>query len=294
MLRFITDSAADLPQGIIDEYQIEVLPTPIDIDDKRYFDGRNLSTDQLYQIMGESGHSIRTHHVTPEMFEDAFLPHVAINDSIICLCFSEGIAGGYDAAKIARISVMEQYPNADIIVLNTKCASAGFGLLVYKLAMMYRNGASRETLLKAAGFYSEHIRHTFTITKLHYFMKGGRIMKLLGSIGDTLELKPIFNINEEGALQLLKAVRGNKKAIGTMVDLVYGDGASFPEQTLAYCYGDEREALDFTMQLANEAIHPKSVLVSDIGCAVAAHTGKGMIGICYLNTPDIEYQQFLA
>ena len=89
---------------------------------------------------------VRTYHINPEMFENAFTPYAEAGDNVIYLCFSTGIAGTFNAANIARNNVLENYPDFDLTIIDSKCASIGFGLLVSKLVTMLEKGASKEKI----------------------------------------------------------------------------------------------------------------------------------------------------
>ena len=142
------------------------------------------------------------------MFEDAFLPYAQNGDSVIYLCFSTGIAGTFNAANLAKENIIEDYPNFDLTIIDSKCASIGFGLLVYKLVTMLENGAPKEVLIEAAQYYILHIRHVFTVHTLTYLIKGGRLSKFKGTL-----LKPwneaILRLDESEVLGH-QTVRGHK------------------------------------------------------------------------------------
>ena len=136
MLRIITDSASDLPKSYIEEHQLHVIPTPVVIDGVDYFDGATIQTAEFYNILDDVKRDIKTYHISPAMFMDAFMPYAQAGDEIIYLCFSTGIAGTYNAANIARNSVLEEYPDFDLTIIDSKSASIGFGLVVSKLITM--------------------------------------------------------------------------------------------------------------------------------------------------------------
>lgn len=136
MLKIITDSATDLPKDYIQAHHLHVIPTPVVIDEVDYFDGATIQTKEFYDILDDMNRDVRTYHINPEMFENAFTPYAEAGDNVIYLCFSTGIAGTFNAANIARNNVLENYPDFDLTIIDSKCASIGFGLLVSKLVTM--------------------------------------------------------------------------------------------------------------------------------------------------------------
>ncbi len=126
MLKIITDSASDLSEELISRYALHVIPTPVVIEEKDYFDGQTIHTKEFYNILDDTSKDVRTYHINPAMFEEAFRPYAERGDSVLYLCFSTGIAGTYNAANIARNNILEDFPDFDLTIFDTKCASAGF------------------------------------------------------------------------------------------------------------------------------------------------------------------------
>lgn len=294
MLKIITDSASDLPADIVQRYQVHVIPTPVVIDDVDYLDGKTIFTKEFYDILDDTSRDVKTYHINPAMFEEAFRPYAEKGDSVIYLCFSTGIAGTFNAANIAKQAVLEDYPDFDLTIIDTRCAAIGFGLVVYKLLVMQEHGASKETLIEAADFYINHIHHVFTVKTLAYLIKGGRLSKFKGMLGETLDMKPVLIVNKTGALEVLRTVRGRKKSLKALVDYAKETGYRLEEQTIALCHGEDPESMAFVRSLVEEEFHPKAIIQSMIGCAIGAHTGRGIVGFCFLDASDEAYRQYLG
>ncbi|MCI8931007.1 MAG: DegV family protein [Lachnospiraceae bacterium] len=293
MLKIITDSASDLPKEYITAHQLHVIPTPVVIDETDYFDGKTIQTKEFYNILDDTKRDVRTYHINPAMFEEAFTPYAQAGDSIIYLCFSTGIAGTFNAAHIAKENVLEQYPDFDLTIIDSKSASIGFGLLVSKLVTMLENGAPKEVLIEAADYFISHIHHVFTVHTLAYLIKGGRLSKFKGTIAETLDMKPILIVDKAGSLQVLKTVRGRKKSLKALIDYAKSNGYELSNQTLAFCHGEDNDALEFLLALADDELKPNNKLISTVGCAIGAHTGRGIVGLCFLDAGEDKYQEYL-
>ncbi len=293
MLKIITDSASDLPKEYITAHQLHVIPTPVVIDETDYFDGKTIQTKEFYNILDDTKRDVRTYHINPAMFEEAFTPYAQAGDSIIYLCFSTGIAGTFNAAHIAKENVLEQYPDFDLTIIDSKSASIGFGLLVSKLVTMLENGAPKEVLIEAADYFISHIHHVFTVHTLAYLIKGGRLSKFKGTIAETLDMKPILIVDKAGSLQVLKTVRGRKKSLKALIDYAKSNGYELSNQTLAFCHGEDNDALEFLLALADDELKSKNKLISTVGCAIGAHTGRGIVGLCFLDAGEDKYRKYL-
>ena len=288
----ITDSASDVPENVIKEYDLHVIPTPVTIEGTDYFDGDTIFPDQFYEIQA-SGKEIKTYHVSQFMFEEHFLPFAKRGDEVLYMCFSTGIAGTFNAATLAYEEILEQYPEFKLTIIDTKCASVGYGLVVERLLCMQKNGAPRELIIEAAHFFCEHMEHAVTVVELDYLFKGGRLSRTSFLAGTVLDIKPIIIVDENGSLKAVEKVRGWKKAQRRILDMVGEKGANLENQVVGVCYGTDKEAYDYIKEQLAERYHVKGLLEGRVGCAIGAHTGPGILGIVFLNETNEKYDEYL-
>lgn len=294
MLKIITDSASDLPREYIEEHHLHVIPTPVVIDDVDYFDGATIQTKEFYGILDDIKRDVKTYHINPAMFTDAFLSYAKAGDTIIYLCFSTGIAGTFNAANVAKANVLEEYPDFDLTIIDSKCASIGFGMVVSKLVTMLEKGASKEEIIEAADYFISHVRHVFTVHTLAYLIKGGRLTKFKGTLAETLDMKPVLIVDENGALSVIKTVRGRKKSLRFLLEYAKENGYHLEEQMVALCHGEDEEGRDYMLSLIEAEIHPRDVMVGTVGCAIGAHTGRGIVGFCFFDADEGKYKRYFA
>ncbi len=290
MLKIITDSATDMPAEIIEAFQLHVIPTPVVIDDIDYLDGATIHTKEFYDILDDVNRNVKTYHINPDMFEKAFRPYAERGDSVIYMCFSTGIAGTFNAASLAKKAVLEDYPDFDLTIIDSKSAAIGFGLIVYKLLLLQRAGADKEKLIRAANFFIAHVHHVFTVRTLKYLIKGGRLSKVKGTAGEILDMKPIIIVDREGRLDVLNTVRGRKKSIKSLVDYVEEHISEPSAQIVGICHGEDPESFSYAKELLLSAISPRKLIESVVGCAIGAHTGRGIIGIVFFDEVNPEFE----
>ena len=286
MLKIVTDSASDLPEEIVNRYGLHVIPTPVVIDDVDYLDGKTIKTKEFYKILDDTSRNVRTYHINPAMFEDAFRPYAERGDSVLYLCFSTGIAGTFNAANLAKEELQEEYPDFKITIIDTKCASMGFGLAVEKVLRMQANGAPKELIIEAAQYFCSHMEHIVTVETLEYLYKGGRLSKTSAVLGGVLDLKPIIEINQDGALVATEKIRGRHKSLKRCVELV-------GEQIISVVHGNDPETCEKVCAMLEEKYHCHDIIRSWVGCAIGAHTGPGIIGIVFLNASEEKYAEYL-
>lgn len=288
----ITDSASDIPESVIKEYDLHVIPTPVTIEGTDYFDGDTIFPDQFYEIQA-SGKEIKTYHINQFMFYENFLPYAKRGDEVLYICFSTGIAGTYNAAKLAYEEILEEYPEFKLTIIDSKCASVGYGLVVDKLLRMQKNGAPKELIIEAAEFFCAHMEHAVTVVELDYLFKGGRLSRTSFLAGTMLDIKPVIIVDENGSLKAVEKVRGWKKAQKRILDMVGEKGVNLEKQVVGVCYGTDREAYEYIKEELRSRYHVKGLLEGRVGCAIGAHTGPGILGIMFLNETNEKFDEYL-
>lgn len=282
-LKIITDSASDLPKELAQKYQIQVIPTPVVIEGTDYFDGETIQPEEFYQLLRD-GKEIKTYHINSYMFSEAFRPYAKRGDQLIYVCFSTGIAGTFNAANLAKTELLEEYPKFDLTIIDSRCASIGFGLVVYFAAQLLLEGADKDTLVEKITYWCSHMKHILTVDTLEYLYKGGRLTKTSFAAGSILNIKPVIKVDEKGALVAIEKIRGRKRSLERIVDIVGEWGEDLENQTVGVVHGDDRESLDHVKQMLTEKYGITKFVENYVGCAIGAHTGPGIIGITFLGS----------
>ncbi|MGG0124562.1 DegV family protein [Bacillus paranthracis] len=281
-VKIITDSAADLPVELLQAYDIDLIPLRVyDEAETEYLDGVTLESVTLLQKMRE-GAVYRTSLPSLETFQEKFVSYAKEGNPCIYLAFSSELSGTYQSSVLIKEEVKETYANLDLEIIDTKCASLGQGLVVLEAAKMAKDGASKEDILKRIDFLMNHMEHIFTVADLQYLVRGGRLSKVAGFIGGLLNIKPILNV-EEGKLVPLEKVRGKKKVLGRIVDIMEERGKELKGQTIGITHGDDLETAEALKALITERFGCEVFIVNTIGAAIGAHTGPGVITLFFLN-----------
>ncbi|MDF9558920.1 DegV family protein [Bacillus tropicus] len=281
-VKIITDSAADLPVELLQAYDIDLIPLRVyDEAETEYLDGVTLESVTLLQKMRE-GAVYRTSLPSLETFQEKFVSYAKEGNPCIYLAFSSELSGTYQSSVLIKEEVKETYANLDLEIIDTKCASLGQGLVVLEAAKMAKDGASKEDILKRVDFLMNHMEHIFTVADLQYLVRGGRLSKVAGFIGGLLNIKPILNV-EEGKLVPLEKVRGKKKVLGRIVDIMEERGKELKGQTIGITHGDDLETAEALKALITERFGCEVFIVNTIGAAIGAHTGPGVITLFFLN-----------
>lgn len=290
-VKILSDSACDLPDEILKEYDIDILPILVSKGEEEYLDKVTLDPKKMYDDM-RKGVVYKTAQIPPRMFEEKFEEIAEKNESVIYVCFSSGLSGTYNTSVIVRDALKGKYPNLDIDIIDSRSASVGFGLLVHEAGKMAKEGRSKEEILDMLDFYVKHIEHIFTVDDLEYLFRGGRVTRAQALVGGLLNIKPILDMPPDGTLRPIENVRGRKKLLNRMIEIMEerGGNADLANQTIGINHGDDLEGALKLEEMIEERYGCKDFIVNIIGCAIGAHSGPGTLSVFFLD--EKPYQEF--
>ena len=280
-MRIFADSACDLPKPFYEENDVTLLPLHVLIDDDEFEDIIEIDSLEVYKSI-RNGNQPKTSQISPELFMKQWEELAASGEDGIYIAFSSELSGTYDTAVMIRGQVKEQYPELNLIIIDSKCASLGLGLLIKEATKLRAAGEGITYIEQKIRFMAKHMEHLFTVEDLDYMARGGRVSKASAFIGGLLNIKPLIHV-EEGKLIPFEKHRGRKKVMRRMLDLMAERGVNLSEQTIAISHGDD-EAIALELEAAViERFNPKSVEVQRIGSVIGAHVGPGTFSVYFLN-----------
>lgn len=279
----IIDSSSDLPLSFVKENNLISLGLTCHMQDKDYVDdfGGTLTYTEFYRRL-RNGEMPTTSQINYFAFFEAFKSQVLLGKSIIYIGFSSALSGCINSANIARNMVLQEYPNADITIIDTKSASIGEGLLVYYAVSMLKEGKSKEEIINFIEENKLKVNHWFAVDSLKHLKNGGRISGTAATIGTILNVKPIIFINDEGELVHVTNIRGLKKSMFTLFDMFEDRVINPEEQVIGISHGDSLENALFLKSLIENKYKVKGVIINHLGPVIGSHTGPGMLSLCFL------------
>ncbi|SFA79095.1 MULTISPECIES: DegV family protein [unclassified Bacillus (in: firmicutes)] len=279
-VKILADSACDLPLSFYTEHGVTLFPLKVHLDGQEYEDLRTIDPETVYQAIRD-GKTLKTSQASPLAFEETFTQMAINNEDGIYIAFSSQLSGTYQTAVMIVNQVKENYPNFNLTVVDSKCASLGYGLLVKEAAKLASQSVSKEEILNDIMFRKENMEQLFTVDDLEHLAKGGRVSKASAFVGGLLNIKPLLNV-EDGKLVPIDKIRGKKKLLRRIIELMRERGTSLEEQEIGISHAqDEETALEMKKMIVEE-FHPKEVTISLIGASVGSHTGPGAIAIFFL------------
>jgi DegV family protein with EDD domain len=229
------------------------------------------------------GAMTKTSQVNADEFTEYFRGFLEQGKDIIHLTLASGISGVINSANIAADILRDEFPDRKLVVVDSRTASAGYGLFMDKLASLRDEGYSFDELVR---WTTEHVQNQntwFFTTDLTFFIRGGRVSKISGWFGTALNICPLLNVNDEGKLIPRQKCRGKKMVKKAALEAVrerIENGDDYNQNifiTHSVCYDDAREMADML-----EEAFPKmkeKIQIFDIGPTIGAHTGPGTVAI---------------
>ena len=279
-------STADLKKEHFEARDIKYIYSHYQMDDVPYPDdlGQTMPFDKFYQAMRD-GADTKTSQINADEFEEYFEPFLKEGKDILHVCLSSGITGVVNSANIAKSILEEKYPERTIYIVDSLTASSGYGLLVDTMADLRDGGMGIDDLYKWADEHKLNVQTWFFTSDLTFFVKGGRVSRTSGFVGNMLNICPLLNMDVEGHLIPRFKIRTKRKVIEAIVKQMEehaDDGLEYGGKVYlsnSDCYDDAKAVADLI-----ESKFPKLAqkpLINDIGTTIGSHTGPGTVALFF-------------
>ena len=280
----LTDAACDLDKEYVDRQEnFYVFPMNYSINGQEHvftsFDGSQ-DLKNLYDAMRE-GAVPTTAQINLNDYLSVFNRLIGEGHDVVYLCFSSGLSGTYQTAVLARSMVMEKNPGAHLYVVDTLCAASGQGLFVHFALEQRKNGMSARELADWAMDNRQHVMHWFTVDKLDYLYRGGRVSRSTAIMGDMLRIKPVMNVNFEGKLVAQDKVAGRKRSLKSMADRYEATADRSLWNTVFIAHGDCEEDAEYLAEKVREINPDVQVYRQRVGAIIGSHTGPGIMTLFF-------------
>jgi DegV family protein with EDD domain len=285
--QIITDSSCDIPSELTKEYQIEVIPFYVSFDQVTYYkEKEEMSIPDFYNTLQSENIFPKTSLPSVQDYMTKFTYYLEKGKDVLCICLSDKFSGSYQSAINAMNILQEEYPKANIKVMNSKLATTAQGIFVLEAAKMQRAGFEMDEVVRNLEQLKETGRIMFTVGTLEYLQKGGRIGKVSAIAGTMLNLKPLI-VLREGELFPHGTVRGRKKSLKRIIEMTKEyfkeSGESVDDYTFCLttgtCFDEVEQVLkEVEAELKIEIEYP----IFTVGVTIGTYTGPDPVGICFI------------
>ncbi len=278
-------AACDLSPDWVKRRGIEYIPFNLTLDGEAYYDdmGKTFSPRELIKRM-EEGAEAKTSQVSPGDYEDYFRKFAEQGKDIVHVSLSTGISGTFQSACLAATNIMEEFPDRKIYTIDSMAASSGYGLLMDYAADMRDSGLSAKELADWIEENKLNMVHWFFSTDLTYYIKGGRISKTAGTIGQVLNICPLLNVDKEGRLTPREKIRTKKKVVKRIVEKMVEEAEGGINYTGKVFLSDTDQDLGAQVENLIAETFPQlkgRIARFDIGCTIGSHTGPGTVALFF-------------
>lgn len=280
-MRLFADSASDLPKQFFADEDVEYFPLRVHIGDAQWDDIRTIHSKTVYDAI-RSGVHPKTSQASPEEIMNHFEKLAKDGEEGLYIAFSSELSGTYNTAVMVADQVREDYPGLKLTIIDSKAASLGYGMIIKEAARLRSQGEPLAAIIDAANFMIAHLESLFTVEDLDYMAKGGRISKGSAFVGGLLNIKPLLHV-EDGKLVPIEKLRGRKKVLKRIVELMKERGRNWNGQTIAISHGDDIEYALMLKHEIEDQLQPKNVEIYLIGSVIASHTGPGTLAVFFLS-----------
>ncbi|WP_276948395.1 DegV family protein [Acetatifactor muris] len=283
----ISDGSCDLAEALAKEKDITVVPFYVSFDDEHYLkEGVEIGIRDFYQQMVErKGVYPKSSMPSAQDYAEAFFPYAKEGIPVICICITTKFSGSMQSALNAKALVLEEYPDAEITVIDSCINTVLQGLYVLEAAALRDSGMSYADTVKRLEEIKSTGRIFFTVGDMEYLKHGGRIGKVTAVAGSVLGIRPVITL-KEGEIFPSGIGRGRKRTTEKALELLLeylAEGLNADCYSIAIGYGyDYQEAEAFrahTLEILHgRGIDIKEIPIFQIGATISVHTGPYPLG----------------
>ncbi|MBC7766287.1 MAG: DegV family protein, partial [Hyphomonadaceae bacterium] len=240
------------------------------------------STD-FFDMLKQSDVFPTTSQISPAAFEQAFREELQTHETLIVVTLSSKGSGTYQSACIARDLVLEDMPEADIVLIDSLSFCSGYGMIVVEAAQMLKDGCTKQEIIDHITNSCANLEIYILADTLEYLKKGGRVSNIAALIGGMLNIRPILTVRD-GMVASKGKLRGNKNIMPRFIEEIQQDGYDFSNTILVIAHGAAPEKAAEFKQLAQLHLKPKGFYEAELGCVIGAHTGPGVMAAFFVKT----------
>lgn len=270
----VTDSTAYLEPDYIQANDIKVVPLKVIFDGETFREGVDISNDEFYRRLKESGDFPTTSQPSAGEFLEAYRDMAGRYDALLSIHISAGISGTVESARTAAAD-MGDY---QIEIIDSRYTAIQLLMIIDELVKARDQGKDMGELKSLADRLIRESELLFLVDTLEYLKRGGRIGGAQAFLGSMLRIKPILYI--DGTIDALEKVRGSHKAIDRLVELA-AEKMGTRKARVGITHVQDRERMQELLEKVKGSLNcdPNSIVFNETGPVIGAHAGPGTVGV---------------
>lgn len=285
MYQILTDSGLDLPYQTLANNNVDFVSMHVDINGKNYTDDleHHFDLEHFYQQI-DAGVMPSTTQVNIGQFVEFFKPYVEAKTPILYLGFSSGLSGTFNSAQQAKDVLLNDYPDAQIYLVDSLAASCGEGLMVLDAIDKRNAGMSIQDLANWLTTNRLFYHQWFTVNDLNYLYHGGRVSKTSATLGSLLHIKPVMDVDTKGHLRVVRKARSRRKSLEALAENTLATIANHENPRIIIATTRANDAAEIIRNQILATLPHAQILLEHIGPTIGSHTGLGCVAVFSLST----------
>jgi fatty acid kinase fatty acid binding subunit len=277
-VRIVTDTGANLPQAIIDEFNIEVVSGRVTFSDKTFIEYPELSNEEFYRRLKNNSNLPMARDPDIKDFRDTYsrIQKDNATATILSIHVSESLGTALNTARQAAAL----FPTVRVRLFDTRSVSFGQGMMVWEAARMVRDGVPLPDILNRLADMRDRLQFYMVVDTLDYLARGGRVGPVARLAGGLLDVKPVLTVRD-GVVQNMSQHFTRNRALAELKQLVLQRCKGMKELRFAVMHAVCPEDAATLADDLKKEITPEFMVITEIGPAVGTHTGPGAIGVCW-------------
>ena len=276
----ITDSGCDMPEEYLKEKDVVCIKLGFTMDNINYGgeDGERIDERTFYEKL-RGGAMPTTYQITAETAKEYMEKSLEKGRDVLVIAFSGALSGTAGGFAVAGRELAKKYPEREICVVDSLCASMGEGLLLDYVVKYAESGASAKETAKYAEELKLCICHHFTVDNLFHLKRGGRVSGATAVVGTILKIKQIMHVDDEGRLTAVGKAIGRKKSLNALIENMFTLQNMDENDPVFISHGDCMEDVEYVKDLILQRLPNVQIKVHYVGAVIGAHSGAGTLAI---------------
>lgn len=278
MVRLITDSAADFEPFELEKLNIACIPIKVMLADTEYEENVNLTKDQFFALLKETGASPKTSQPSPTVLMDFFEAAKAAGEEALYISLSSGISGTYQTARMT----CEDADSDLCFVLDSLNATGGQRLQLEYAARLRDEGKSAAEIMEAVKSIQGKIVLYACMDTLEYLYRGGRISQTVYKLGTMAQVKPIIRVAEDGTIEVPAKAIGMRKGMDMLCKKVEQQKPSADHNFYVMYTADRSIGQALAQKFRGMGIDVPEERIIQVGAGIGSHVGPNACGFVYI------------
>ncbi len=277
-IRIVADSTCDLSKELIERYSISIIPLCILLDGVSYYDGIDITPEQIYAWSDSHKATPKTAAIPFDKTTEILKPFMENGDDIIFFGISSQMSSTCNVARI--VGAQEDYDR--IFVIDSENLSTGIGLQVIKAAELVKEGRTAEEIVEIINSARSRVRASFVVDTLTFLARGGRCSSVVALAGNTLKLHPMISV-KDGKMSAGRKYRGRTEmSVGAYVDDVIPALKNAESDRVFITHSGCTEEVLNMVKAKIEALRKfDEILITQAGGVISSHCGPNTLGVLF-------------